>query len=283
MEFRIADTFTDSLTKPNGGRAGRRRRPLSSTCRWTPRIPACNSTASIGARTSTSGRPASTETCASSSSGQRRASLILLHRPPRRRLPLGGAALHRAAPEDRRGPNSWKCGKPSAKSRCRRMSRPRRLRPRPSVRSSDTSPRTSCSSTASLPSGSTTCARRPRTRSSHLWDHLPAEAMEALLALATGEVPQLPLQTPEGTDPFAHPDAQRPLPCHGERGGVGARARIPMGEVDGLPAPDPAVHASSAGTTVRRAWPGRPERGRRSSPCTAPCTSHGRVQTPACS
>ena len=42
-----------------------------------------------------------------------------------------------------------------------------------------------------------------------LVDHLPAEAMEALLALATGEVPQLPLQTPEGTDPFAHPDAQR--------------------------------------------------------------------------
>ena len=42
-----------------------------------------------------------------------------------------------------------------------------------------------------------------------LGDHLPAEASEALLALAIGEVPQLPLQTPEGTDPFAHPDAQR--------------------------------------------------------------------------
>ena len=42
-----------------------------------------------------------------------------------------------------------------------------------------------------------------------LVDHLPAEAMEALLVLATGGTPQLPLQTPEGTDPFAHPDAQR--------------------------------------------------------------------------
>ncbi len=42
-----------------------------------------------------------------------------------------------------------------------------------------------------------------------LGDHLPAEASEALLALAIGEVPHLPLQTPEGTDPFAHPDAQR--------------------------------------------------------------------------
>ena len=42
-----------------------------------------------------------------------------------------------------------------------------------------------------------------------LVDHLPAEAMEAVVALAIGETPQLPLQTPEGTDPFAHPDAQR--------------------------------------------------------------------------
>ena len=54
------------------------------------------------------------------------------------------------------------------------------------------------------------CARgRPTTHCSQLVDHLPAEAMEALVALATGEVPQLPLHTPEGTDPFAHPDAQR--------------------------------------------------------------------------
>ncbi len=42
-----------------------------------------------------------------------------------------------------------------------------------------------------------------------LVDHLPGEAMEAVVALAIGETPQLPLQTPEGTDPFAHPDAQR--------------------------------------------------------------------------
>ena len=39
--------------------------------------------------------------------------------------------------------------------------------------------------------------------------HLPAEAQEALLALATGDVPDLPLQKVEGADPFSHPDAQR--------------------------------------------------------------------------
>lgn len=38
--------------------------------------------------------------------------------------------------------------------------------------------------------------------------HLPSEASEALLDLATGVIPQVPTM-PEGGDPFAHPDAQR--------------------------------------------------------------------------
>jgi hypothetical protein len=42
-----------------------------------------------------------------------------------------------------------------------------------------------------------------------LTDHLPAEAAEALLELATGGTPQLPKAAPAGVDPFAHPDAQR--------------------------------------------------------------------------
>ena len=40
-------------------------------------------------------------------------------------------------------------------------------------------------------------------------DHLPAEAAEALLDLATGTKPQTPVQAPVGIDPFTHPDAQR--------------------------------------------------------------------------
>ncbi len=39
-------------------------------------------------------------------------------------------------------------------------------------------------------------------------NHLPAEASEAVLALAVGEQPRLPELLPAG-DPFAHPDAQR--------------------------------------------------------------------------
>jgi len=39
--------------------------------------------------------------------------------------------------------------------------------------------------------------------------HLPAEAMDALLELATGGKPTPAVQAPPDADPFAHPDAQR--------------------------------------------------------------------------
>lgn len=42
-----------------------------------------------------------------------------------------------------------------------------------------------------------------------LAEHLPAEAAEALLELATGGTPHLVPPLPQGSDPFAHPDALR--------------------------------------------------------------------------
>ena len=42
-----------------------------------------------------------------------------------------------------------------------------------------------------------------------LADHLPAEASEALLELATGGAPKPVVTIQPGTDPFSHPDAQR--------------------------------------------------------------------------
>ena len=42
-----------------------------------------------------------------------------------------------------------------------------------------------------------------------LADHLPAEAAEALLELATGGTPDRPSQAAPDADPFAHPDARR--------------------------------------------------------------------------
>jgi hypothetical protein len=40
-------------------------------------------------------------------------------------------------------------------------------------------------------------------------DHLPQEAGEALLNLATGTTPEIPAPVPIDVDPFSHPDAQR--------------------------------------------------------------------------
>jgi hypothetical protein len=42
-----------------------------------------------------------------------------------------------------------------------------------------------------------------------LTDHLPGEASEALLELATGGTPKVARAVPEGVSPFDHPDAQR--------------------------------------------------------------------------
>ena len=42
-----------------------------------------------------------------------------------------------------------------------------------------------------------------------LADHLPGEAAEALLQVATGGAPDRPVTAVAGADPFAHPDAQR--------------------------------------------------------------------------
>jgi len=42
-----------------------------------------------------------------------------------------------------------------------------------------------------------------------LADHLPREAAEALLDLATGGTPRIPQPIAAGTDPFEHPDARR--------------------------------------------------------------------------
>lgn len=51
--------------------------------------------------------------------------------------------------------------------------------------------------------------RADEDRLLELVDHLPAEAAEALLELATGGTPPVPTPVQPGVDPFQHPDAQR--------------------------------------------------------------------------
>ena len=76
-----------------------------------------------------------------------------------------------------------------------------------------------------------------------LAEHLPGEAAEALLELATGGTPPMPVPR-DGGRPLRPSGRAAPLP--GDAGGrrAGARPRLPMGEVDDLPA---------SGATQRRA------------------------------
>ena len=67
-------------------------------------------------------------------------------------------------------------------------------------------------------------------------DHLPAEAAEALLDLATGAKPKSkPIRA---ADPFQHPDALRRFRVMGNLDEL-ARPRLPLGKVDHLPSPRP--------------------------------------------
>lgn len=67
-------------------------------------------------------------------------------------------------------------------------------------------------------------------------EHLPQEAAEALLELATGGTPHPPVTASSDADPFAHPDAQRRFRVMGNQEELQrALDGIPLGKMDGLP------------------------------------------------
>ena len=115
-----------------------------------------------------------------------------------------------------------------------------------------------------------------------LADHLPAEAAEALAGTGDRRQAASCCQPAPVPDPFEHPDAQRRFRVDDERRGAGARARLPVGEVDGLPASRAAAAGSSATTPGRRASPARPAPARPSSRCIAPSIWRARIRTRAC-
>ena len=82
-----------------------------------------------------------------------------------------------------------------------------------------------------------------------LADHLPAEAAEALLELATGGKPRVPQPAVAVGESLRSSRCPAPLPRDGERRGIAARARFPVGEVDRLPAPRA---AAMGGARLRR-------------------------------
>ncbi len=60
-----------------------------------------------------------------------------------------------------------------------------------------------------------------------LADHLPAEAAEALLEVATGNTPQIPAPLAPSADPFAHPDAGRRFRVVSDREELGRALAAP--------------------------------------------------------
>ena len=66
--------------------------------------------------------------------------------------------------------------------------------------------------------------------------HLPAEAAEALLNLATGIRPPLPVTVAPGGNPFEHPGRDAPLLRDEECRRTCSGARLPLGTLGGVPA-----------------------------------------------
>ena len=159
-----------------------------------------------------------------------------------------------------------------------------------------------------------------------LADHLPDEAAEALLELATGGTPSFPSHAlsrnlalyvvtkpplgvsslvvrgdfpdtalPAGVSrkiPETHTSRYRPvrasgrpppLPHHSQRRGVGTRPGLPVGEVGRLSASRPSANWSSGAITGRPGYRAPPGPARPSSPSTAPSIWRAPLPMPACS
>ena len=80
------------------------------------------------------------------------------------------------------------------------------------------------------------CAKLPKTRILTLSDHLPSEAGEALLELATGGKPQVPQPVPAGANPFTHPDALRRFRVMNDVEELERALDLSLGKMDDFPA-----------------------------------------------
>ena len=102
-----------------------------------------------------------------------------------------------------------------------------------------------------------------------LTDHLPAEAAEALLELATGGKPRAPQPAVVAANPFDHPDAQRRFRVMANVEELERALDFP-GKSGRSSCTPSSGNWSSATTPGRRASPDRRAQARRSSRCTGP-------------
>ena len=105
-----------------------------------------------------------------------------------------------------------------------------------------------------------------------LANHLPAEAAEALLELATGSTPERPVPGATDGDPFPS-GCSTPLSRHVQPGGTAPSVGVSMGQVDGL-----STSRAAAGGGMELPRPGA----RPSWRCIARCILLGPTRTHAC-
>lgn len=114
-----------------------------------------------------------------------------------------------------------------------------------------------------------------------LTDHLPKEASEALLEIATGGTPTVPLVAPAGADPFAHPDAQRRFRVMNDVEEL-ERALSSPWESGLRSCIRPSASGWSVATAARHGCPARRAREKPSWRCIAPCSSRASIRIAAC-
>ncbi len=113
-----------------------------------------------------------------------------------------------------------------------------------------------------------------------LADHLPAEAAEALLELATGGKPRIAEPAATATSPFDHPDAQRRFRVMSNVEELQRALDFPWRNGPSFSIPSSGSW-SNATMRDRPASPGRREPGRPSSHCIGPPISDAPDRTPA--
>ena len=109
--------------------------------------------------------------------------------------------------------------------------------------------------------------------------HLPQEAQEAILRLAVGEKPEPPKPLPIEADPFTHPDAQRRFRILTNVEEL-ERALAYPGKNGPSSCTPSSAHLSSATSVVRRGFPVRQVQERRSSHFTVLYIWPARTPTP---
>ena len=208
MQFLIADTFTDSLTRLTADE----QKSVKTTAfdlQTNPAHPSLQFHRLDKAKDQELLVGAGRQRHPADRPQERVDARALLRRPPRQGVRVGRAAearrrIRRPAPR-----SSSRCARPCRRSSCPCTSRPRRRRRCQHGRSSPISTTTSCSATASRAEWLDDVRRPTRTRSSLSPTTCQARRPRRCSSSRPAERRRCPPLVPAGTDPFEHPDAQR--------------------------------------------------------------------------